>query len=295
MHDLDQRRVSRGVANGQLVRLKRGAFFELRAWQAMSAAEQHRERVRAFAITSRSAVFSHWSAASILELPIVGRWPVEVHVSADRATGGRSEPGLIRHCVGLPDEDVVVTSGIATTSVARTLVDLAAAQPFRFAVAPVDHGLRVHLVGRDELVAAADVRQRGRLRALRVIEFGDARSANAGESLSRAVIHQFGFPRPELQVEHQIDGRTYYTDFEWPEHRAIAEFDGKGKYLSPELTGSRSPAQVVLDEKDRENRIRRSTGYLVGRWDWHEALRREPVALALDAIGLPRGARARST
>lgn len=293
MHDLDQRRVSRGVATGQLVRLKRGAFFEVRAWQALSAAAQHRERVRAFAATHQSAVFSHWSAASILGLPIVGGWPVEVHVTAGPATGGRSEPGLIRHCVGLPDEDVVITRGIATTSVARTLIDLAAAQPFRFAVAPIDHGLRMHLVDRDELIARAEARRRGGLHALRAVEFGDARSANAGESLSRAVINQYGFPRPELQVEHQIDGRTYYTDFEWPEHRAIAEFDGKGKYLSPELMGSSNPAQVVLDEKDRENRIRRATGYLVGRWDWSEALRREPVAVALDAIGLPRGSRAR--
>lgn len=59
--------------------------------------------------------------------------------------------------------------------------------------------------------------------------------------------------------------------------RIIGEFDGKGKYLDPQLTRGRSAAEIVYQEKLREDELRRqSAGF--ARWEWQIA--RDPAALA---------------
>jgi very-short-patch-repair endonuclease len=60
------------------------------------------------------------------------------------------------------------------------------------------------------------------------------------------------------------------VDFWWPSARVIGEFDGKGKYLREEYSGGRSIADIVIDEKLREDRLR-ALGATVVRWGWSEA------------------------
>ena len=87
---LDHRAASRAAASGELVRVKRGAYCARAEWDASSEARRHLLRVVAFAQSHPSAVFSHWSAAVVHGLPMIGRWPDDVHVAAARASGGRS-------------------------------------------------------------------------------------------------------------------------------------------------------------------------------------------------------------
>ena len=103
------------------------------------------------------------------------------------------------------------------------------------------------------------------------IGFGDGRSGSAGESLSRVAIHRAGLPAPELQARFDDDrGLIGYTDFWWPEAGIIGEFDGLGKYRR-DLSGQRrSPADIVVAEKRREDRLR-SLGPRVVRWGWSTA------------------------
>lgn len=285
--DISLRTASRAVERGELIRLKRGAYCSRTSWDAASASERHRWRVLAVAATYPRAVFSHWSAAAIHGLPIIGPWPSDVHVAADRASGGRSERGIRRHCRGLPVSDVTRVGALAVTAIERTVVDLAAVQPFRFALSPADHVLRGELVTREHLVDRCAALTRGRRRALRVIEFANPEAASPGESLSRGVIHELGFPTPRLQTRHVIDGAEYFTDFEWPEHQVIGEFDGLGKYLRDEYLRGRTTAEAVLDEKRRENRLRRATGSTVARWEWADALKLAPLRAILIEAGLP--------
>ena len=292
---MQPRAISRAVAKGGLIRVKRGAYISERDWIVLDAAAKHQIRVRAAASAHPQAVFSHWSAAVIHGLPIIGRWPSDVHVAADRSTGGRSEVGVRRHCVGLPDQDWTVVDGIRVTTVARTIVDLALVQPFRYALAPADYSLASGLVTNTALSQHLDSRGafRGLHRAVKVVEFATPSSKSPGESLSRGVIHEQGFPAPELQVEHHLPDGLAITDFEWPEYNLIGEFDGHGKYLKDDYLKGKSTVDTIMAEKRRENSLRRITGRLVVRWEWADVFQVTPLVAMLTEIGLPRRSRAR--
>lgn len=207
-----------------------------------------------------------------------------------RASGGRSEVGVKRQCRGLPPADQLVVDGIHVTSIPRTLVDLATAQPFRFAIAPLDFALGRGITSLEHLQAQLLQPFRGRRRAIRAVGFADGRSGSPGESLSRAVIHELGFPAPMLQVEHRWSGGKDITDFEWPAHSVIGEFDGLGKYVREELRPGQTVADAVIAEKVREDRLRRSTHAAVARWGWGDALRAVGLRESLLAAGLPQSA-----
>ena len=292
LHDpaTESRSLARAVERGESVRVKRGAYVASDIWRELDAEARHLTRVAAFAQSHPRAVFSHQSAALLLGLPLIGRLPDRVQVVDQAARGGRSETGLRRHCVGYRNDEVTeVGDGIRCTTVLRTLADLAQLQSFAAAVAPLDFALRHELVAPDELAALA-LRRRGRpgsRRVERAFEFGDGRSMSPGESLSRVVIHELGFPRPQLQTEHRSPaGGKYFTDFEWPEFQVVAEFDGKGKYLKEEYLGTRTPGEAVYAEKLREDDLRRENNS-VARWGWAEALGRHLVRERLLAVGLP--------
>lgn len=286
------RQVSRAVERGGLLRLKRGAYCSRTSWEAASPAERHAWRVRAVSATHPGVVFSHWSAAALHRLPIVGAWPTLVHVAAARASGGRSEPGIRRRCHGIRSGDVTMVDGMRVTTVERTIVDLALVQPFRFAVAPADHALRHALATPATLSEQVDSLGRGVRRAARVVAFADAAASNAGESLSRGTIHELGFATPRLQSRFEVRGREYFTDFDWPDFGVLGEFDGQGKYLDREMLAGRSIQDVVLAEKRRENLLRRATGCTMARWDWSDALRGGPLREILIDAGLPAPSRA---
>lgn len=138
---------------------------------------------------------------------------------------------------------VVRVHGIPCTSPERTVVDLALTEPFADAVVAADWAIRertsVEALRRtlDEL---APRQHRGR--AEHVIGFADARSGSAGESLSRALIAEHGFPAPVLQQrfdDHR--GLIGYVDFWWPDHGLIGEFDGLVEYRDSELLQGRDP------------------------------------------------------
>ncbi|HEV7957475.1 MAG: hypothetical protein JWL94_2002 [Microbacteriaceae bacterium] len=75
------------------------------------------------------------------------------------------------------------------------------------------------------------------------------------------------------------------VDFWWPEFNLAGEFDGKGKYLRDEMLAGRTTAEVLLAEKDRENRIR-ALGPTMVRWDWDIARSLPLLDARLRAAGL---------
>jgi hypothetical protein len=291
--DPNHRAASRAAVRGELVRVKRGAYCARAEWDASSEARRHLLRVVAFAQSHPRAVFSHWSAAVVHGLPMIGRWPDHVHMAAARASGGRSETGVKRHCRGLDDHEWQTVNGMRVTTVARTLVDLAMVLPFRFALAPIDHALASGLsIGKLMDYLASVGTFRGLALVSRALSAGDGRSGSSGESLSRGTIHELGFPAPLLQVEHRMPGRTAITDFEWPEYKTFGEFDGAGKYLRNDFLHGMTTADAVLAEKRREDQLRRTTGFSAVRWGWDDALRAAPLRAILIEGGLPTRLRA---
>ena len=290
----------RSVAAGSVIRIAPGIFLPSEVWQSLDPDDRFRARIDAAAIRfGDNLPFSHLSAAAMWGLPTLTPWPARVEVLAARSTGGRSRRGLVRHAVGIPT-DYEIIDGHRVTPLARTVVDAASELSFAGGIAMADFVLRA--ANRDEagvaavratqteLQRAVDEResQRGSARARQAAEFADGRSGSPGESLSRCTMLASGLPAPQLQARFSdAAGLIGYVDFWWPEWGVIGEFDGRGKYLREELRKGRTTAEVIVDEKVREDRLRATTDARVVRWGWDVAQSPQLLTAALLRAGLP--------
>ena len=142
----DSRSLSRAVASGEAVKMRRGVFVGGGGWASVNDRDRYLLRMRAVAATrSSTPIFSHYSAAVIWGLPIIGQWPHEVHLLAGRRGGLHSKNGVAIHHDRLDDADIVEVDGMLVTSLARTLIDLARSTSFLSAVASLDAGTRPKL------------------------------------------------------------------------------------------------------------------------------------------------------
>ncbi|UOE43389.1 hypothetical protein [Agromyces larvae] len=283
---------------GTLHRLRRGVYVATQAWEQAKREQRHRMMLTAVAATRQvEPVYSHVSAAVIWGIPVVGPHLDRVHLHTAGRSVARTKNGIVWHHDALGSDDVIEIGGMLVTSYERTLVDLARTLPFASAVAAIDHGIRprrspdglgVIVVHQERLLEA--VAELGRARGVRParasIGFADLRSGSPGESISRANMHLLRFPAPDLQVAFPRDGGGKdVTDFDWPDHGAFGEFDGFGKYIKAEFTDGRSIAEIVAEEKARENRIRKRRPF-GARWDWPIAMRPELLRRELMDAGL---------
>lgn len=134
--------------------------------------------------------------------------------------------------------------------------------------------------------------RRARLEA--ILAFADGGAMLPGESLSRVLMHRLGFPQPVLQQEFRDRaGLIGYGDFWWKPWRVVGEFDGTAKYLKAEYLAGRTPSEVVVAEKRREDRLRR-LGLKVVRWTWADLTSPGSLAGLLREAGLPVSAASRS-
>ena len=106
-------------------------------------------------------------------------------------------------------------SGIAVTTIERTLIDCALTYSLQDVLSMFDSALRLELTIKDAILQECDSLRRDAGRVLRALhyDYADARSENGDEFECRAVIIEAGFMVPELQVEFNIDGRIKRVDF----------------------------------------------------------------------------------
>lgn len=287
---VDDRKLRREAFRGVLKRLRSGAYVPTAVWDSLD--EQARMRLEAAAAhdVGRGAfIASHATAAALWEIPRIGQVEGLVHARTTRSLGTRTENGVRKHAVEDLDLHLVSVHGIPCTSLERTVVDLAMTEPFADAVVAADWAVREHTSKAALRQVLDEVAPKyRRQRADRVIEFCSPRSGSAGESLSRVVIAEHGFPAPLLQ--HRFDdhlGLVGYVDFYWPDFALIGEFDGLVKYSSPSMLKGRTPVEVLVAEKVREDRLR-ALGPRVTRWIW-DALRTDgALAAQLQQAGLRR-------
>ncbi len=264
--------------SGIIRSVRRGAYV-LSPNPTTDRAAAHREQIdAAVGLLTTSAIVSHMSAAVLHGLPVWNTELARVHLIRDRANGGHVDDLVHLHVMPLAPGDVTEIDGIAVTSLARTVCDLARTLSSFKAVPIGDAALAKGL----NPVELADVLARcrgwrGVVRARRTIDFLDPRSESPGESCSRVVLHEEGLPKPDLQVEVYDDNGYLLgrSDFGWVERRTLGEFDGKGKYGAlrrPDQTAD----DVVLNEKAREDRLR-DHGWQIARWDW--PVLRTPIEL----------------
>jgi hypothetical protein len=266
--------LGRGVTRGTHLRLVPGVFVAKATWDAASETSRALMRITAVASTlSPDTVFSHTAAAIGMGLPLLGSAPARIDVTIPTGNGGRGSRNVFRHVAPLDDTEVIRLGGFWLTSPARTIADLARTLPFTEAVATADAALHRKrkprpLLTLDELSAAVETQQQrwGAAKLRRVAEFATPLSDSVKESQSRCLIHLAGFPAPVLQQEwRDRRGLIGYSDFWWPEHNLVGEYDGLVKYLKEEFRRGRTESQVVVDEKRREDRLR-ACGPRVTRW-----------------------------
>lgn len=145
------------------------------------------------------------------------------------------------------------------------MIDLARMSPFQSGVVVADSALHTRQTSKSELqsVLTTCSRWRGSHQAGQVVEFCDARSESALESISRVAFRDYGLPQPDLQVwvGHDHDGVVIgRVDFLWRAHRTIAEADGAVKYANP----SRAICQLQRDADLRQ------AGFEVAHFTWRQ-------------------------
>lgn len=313
----DARQLVTLANKGVLTRVRHGVYIDAKQWRELSFNDRYRLQVAAFtSAVHTEPILAHATAAGFWGLWLVG-FPTMIHVLTATRSSGRSANGIRRH-FGAGQKNTIRCGPLVITDKLTTVMDLIGSLSFPEAVAVCDSSQRIsaphHQVNvftstenpshepqwqsnnpqslpllRGELLEAAAKlpSQAARRRALAVINFSSALSESAGESLSRARMHMFGFPAPELQRQFTLrNGANAYADFYFEDFKLVGEFDGKGKYLKSEWAHGATIADRVLAEKAREDQIR-AQGVGVVRWDWAEMMNRERFVSLLRAAGLP--------
>lgn len=292
--------VAAGVSKARIARLvrervlespRRGTYVPVLIAVRASKDPRRAEALRVSTVLARRSaglVASHRSAAVMHGLDTLTASSVRtVTVTRPlRGQGNRSGfQGARIYTAELPEGHVTRRFGVACTSVARTVVDLARCGTLDAGVVVADSALRMKLTGPGELAAVLDAcgGWPGTAIARRAIEFGDGRAESALESIARVAFDRHGLEAPELQVSLGGDGlRVGRVDFYWPRHRTIAEADGKAKY-----GGDR---RNVTWQLKRDTRLR-DAGFEVVHFTWAEIVYAPEQVIARIRAAFARAAR----
>jgi hypothetical protein len=239
-------------------RLRRGVYVEAEHAARLRADPRMRHLLACAAVLvalSGGASLSHASAAQLHRLPVPPDGTELVRLTDEvQWRHGRGYRVARAH---LPERDLLPFLRFRATGPARTLIDCAREWPLTDAVIAMDAALFARLLSRRDLVEALHAARHwvGVGAAARALDLADGRAESPLETRGRLALLAGGLPVPELQVELH-DGRGFVARVDgWYDDAAVAiEFDGKVKYTEPH--GGRSPAQVLWDEKRREDRVR---------------------------------------
>lgn len=287
----DARRLRPDRSKGRHRRLAPGVFVEARAFGELPDREQHLLRARAIARVrgGEEPVLALHSAAAVWALPLLSRCPAQVHLLG--APGVADGVDTVRHRERVRDGDIVEHDGHLVTSLERTVLDLARLASREDAISAIDHALHEESGGLDKsdlLERIEDFRgYRGVKQARLLLALGEGAAGSAGESVSRLRMVDCGVPMPTLQSTfHDRRGFIGRIDFDWPGCSTVGEFDGLAKYRHPRMLAGADPADVVIREKLREDRLR-ALGLRVIRWTFADLHGRHTLCSLLRTAGLP--------
>lgn len=278
---VSRRALAREAERGLLTRIRPGVYAKTEVWADIPWWEQYRVRIEAVnRFASSPRVFVLQSAAALWGIPHFGR-NNDVHVLADDGSNPRLRTGVRTHRNRNLDA-LQFHNGFRLTSRVQTVIELAVSVPFEQAVAACDHVLRpdkgqgLPAVSMEELLRVTDrLGIRAKIdRVQRVLQFADAGSGSAGESLSRANMYLLGFPKPELQysVFDRHGSLIGISDFYWKDLGLLGEYDGAVKYSRNQYLKGQLPQDALAAEKDREDAMR-ATGQGMVRWLWQDIWR----------------------
>lgn len=269
---LSDRYLTRAVRGGLLMRLRHGTYAVRSFVESLSAEDRHVLLARSVLTKlGDGVVLSHHSAA-ILHTGV--SWdidPTVVHVTRLDGRSGRAEAN-VRYHVGrvVSADEICDVGGLRSVVAERAVAESASISSLESGLVVASFALRQGSCTRDDLSAwvSEHARWPGMLPVRLVVRRAEPRCESVGEVRSMHLFTEFGIPRPEPQmVLADADGEFGRSDFGWPEHHHIGEFDGLIKYgrLNPHRDSL--AGQVLVDEKRREDRAR-ALDLGVSRWGW---------------------------
>lgn len=219
------------------------------------------------------AVLSHRSAAAPWGLRPDNR------ATSDVTSHGRAQrecEGIAAHSGrGLTPVDRTVIDGIACTSLARTLLDLAEVTDRHALERAFDRADTLRLLNMgplEELLKRSDGRRGVKLiRAVLAEHYASSTlTESALEELFLAICPTAGVAAPEVNAWVVLDdGTSVRTDFLWREQRLIVETDGRDVH---------STRQAFERDRERDQRLT-VAGWRVVRFTWRQ-LTHEPERVA---------------
>lgn len=237
------------VRSGRLKRFHRGVYVVV-DWPFSTEQIAY----AGVAASPAGAALSHLSAASHLRL--LSDWPSQPEVTTPGTSGTRG-PRLVRlhHSRTLKPTDTWTYNGIHTTTVARTLDDIArrrAPPSLKAAVRAAEFEHRIDLATLDPSSAA--------LRRLLELYVPIDLSQSELEALFLDMCATHDIPRPQCQYEVA----PYFADFTWHDVGLIVETDGRRAH-----EGWMARQHDIV--KDRHLKAR--TGYEVVHFTYAEVVR----------------------
>jgi hypothetical protein len=262
---LGERAIAHRLATGRLVIVEEGVF-------AMAPVLEGDEwgRWMGATLTAEGSVLSHASAAAAW-----GFWslPREFEIITRPGNGGpRRHGGVLAFRSATLDGDCEVLRGIPITSVARTLLDLAAHVSDRALARALREAVRLHLITVEGLAGGLGRyrRRRGSRRLAvalaRYTGLPVERARSGAEVRALEVLRAAGYPFPRLNIG--IAGEE--ADLSWSRARLIIEIDG-------------GPFHLDVGEDARKQACWEAAGWTVRRLSSDDVYKRPNRLLALAA------------
>lgn len=215
------------------------------------------------------AVASHRTAGALWELDGCRRGPIDISVSAGKRY---RRDGIYTHeSTDLDRSERVYRRGIPVTPIDRTLLDLCAKSRSVNVQLAIDHARRRGATDWDRLLTCLVTHARrgrdgvGILRAILDAHFAEVARTDSGfERLVYVRLVEAGLPKPVLQHEVSIDGRTYRLDLAYPDLKLAIELDGS--------------VHLERDTWERDHERQNAlilAGWTVLRFTWRDYIQRQ--------------------
>ncbi|MET1000060.1 MAG: hypothetical protein ABWX73_15205 [Marmoricola sp.] len=271
-HGYRDRDLANARHGGAIARIRQGAYVPRETWNSADDLARHRLRAQAVVHTHGNKVaLSHTSGAAEHGLRMWKPDLSKVHVTRLDKTSARRLPDVVYHSDTWNAEDVFAKDEGLVLGPETCALGAAALTTVSGGVAILDSVYDLDLGSEESLWGAYSRRKRSpHTRKLQLtIRLARPGAQSLGESLSRSMMWSQHLPEPELQFKVYDDHGTLIgiTDFAWPALRLLGEFDGKIKYGRLLLPGEQ-PGDAVFREKNREDRLREATGFMMIRYIW---------------------------
>lgn len=269
----DDRAVTRETRAKRWLRIRRGYYVFPDVWALLTPEARHLVRCRAVMhALGDNVALSHVSGCLALGIDVWGAPLDRVHVTRLDGGAGRIERDVVHHEGLVTRDEILEVGGLRVLRPARCVLEAGSLVTSESALVLINSALHKSLCDLDDVANQFDVMAHWpKVRHLHVpVRMATNLSESVGESRGLWLFWSQHLPAPVLQYDVHEGGRLVgRTDWGWPRHRGLGEFDGAVKY-GRLLKPGQSPGDVVFAEKRREDLLREVTQFWVFRLVWSD-------------------------